>query len=201
MGRLVAAAVVAITVCAPAAIGAQTAARFGLGVSGTFPTGDFHADPSGDGFNIGWQGMIFFDVRQVGRPIALRLDGVYGENSANGQFKSDLAALIGPGVDAKIRMTGADADLVLNARPTGKRRALGYILGGIGARRVSLIASQGNVSTDTTNTKFSWNVGGGVNFPGGRSNFFLEARYVHVDAFEGAGTSTNYFPITAGIRF
>jgi len=200
MGRVLGAMLAVLLVAVPVRTEAQKAqARLGIGASAVFPAGEFHAGPNGDGFNVGWQGMALLDVGVPGRPSGFRLEGVYGENAGNDQLVQDITGLVGPGLAVKMRMYGADADLMLKNLPKAAGKPTTYLLGGIGVRHLSLIATQGSLNADTSGTKFSWNVGGGVYLGGNASMIFLEARYVHVASF--ADLSTNHFPVTAGIRF
>ena len=199
MGRLVGTALLLVVLSVPVRAEAQKAqARLGIGASAVFPTGEFHSGPNGEGFKAGWQGMAMLDVGVPYRPTGFRLEGVYGENQGNDQLIQSFAFL-GPGLAVKMRMYGGDADVMLKNLPKAAGKPTTYLLGGIGVRRLSRIATQGGLSSDTSGTKFSWNAGGGVYLGGKASMIFLEARYVHVASF--ADFSTNHFPVTAGVRF
>ena len=200
MGRRVSAVLLVAFLSVPVRVqGQKMQARLGIGASAVFPTGEFHSGPNGEGFKVGWQGMALLDLGVPGRPSGFRLEGLYGENAGNDQLIQDVTGLVGPGLAAKMRMYGGDADLMLKNLPKAAGKPTTYLLGGVGLRRLSLIATQGGLTADTSATKFSWNVGGGVYLGGKASMFFLEARYVHVASF--ADLSTNHFPVTAGIRF
>src|SRR5206468_2883414 len=74
----------------------------------------------------------------------------------------------------------------------------GYLLGGLGVYNVKLALTSGGVTADSSETKFSWNVGAGLSFAVGSADVFLESRYVDVaKSFEAAKTS--FIPITAGV--
>ena len=47
-------------------------------------------------------------------------------------------------------------------------------------------------------TKFTWDFGGGVSFGAGPANFFAEIRYVSI---QESGGSTKFVPITVGVAF
>ena len=196
----VVAALVLVCLAATAAVGAQGRAQFGVGGSVTFPTGEFHADQNGDGFNAGWQGMALLDFQSSRSPLGFQLDGGYSENAANSQFRADLSAAVGQPSDAKIKMLGGNVDLTYHFRGAARVRAKTYVLGGIGLCRVTLSVSSGGITADTTETKFAWNVGWGATFPGRAAALFVEVRYVHVAAISGV-PSTNYVPLTVGARF
>ncbi len=173
-------------------------ARFGVGVGVTAPTGDYHADQFGDGFGIGWQGVAVVDYRVSERPMGFRANASYGENNANAKFRTDLTADIGQASDAKVKMLGGDVDLTYNFR-RARSGAGGYLLGGIGLYRATLSVIVGNISADTTETKFAWNVGGGLNVPVARATMFVELRYCSVATAFGI-SKLAFFPVTAGLR-
>ncbi|PYP66687.1 MAG: hypothetical protein DMD36_16825, partial [Gemmatimonadetes bacterium] len=109
--RKAASVLVVASLVATASVAAQGARpNFGVAASLTVSTGDYHRDPSGDGFNRGWQGMAFVAFRPPRWPVGLRVDGTYGENSANDQLKTALTASLGPPSDEKTKLLGANAD-------------------------------------------------------------------------------------------
>ena len=187
-------------VCWTTALFGQGGTHFGLGLGGTFPVGDYHADPVGDGFNAGWQGMAFLEfapMRSVS-PFAIRIEGQYGENTANQTLKDDLTFANGFPVDAKMRLAGGNLDVRFHSRRGGRRRGAGYLIGGVGIMSATFRVEGAGQVNDSTETNFTWNAGAGVSFPG-RAAFFLEARYMHVGDVQGVGT--NYFPVVVGVRF
>ena len=60
--------------------------------------------------------------------------------------------------------------------------------------------TSGGATADTSETKFAWNVGGGITWDVSNMGIFLEARYVHVAAAFGAPEVT-FMPLQLGIRF
>ncbi len=80
-------------VAATAAAAQQPRPRFAVGLGLTAPTGDYHADQSGEGFKIGWQGVAVMDYRKPGSPLGFRANAGYGENGGNNQLNADLTAL------------------------------------------------------------------------------------------------------------
>src|SRR5207247_7184655 len=126
------------------------------------------------------------------------LDFDYGENSSNDKFNADLSALVGAPTTAKIKLLGGTADVTyhFNASSGGME---GYLLGGLGFYNVKLALTSGGVTADSSETKFSWNVGAGLSFAVGSAAVFLESRYVDgAKSFEAAKTS--FIPITAAVR-
>jgi hypothetical protein len=102
-------------------------------------------------------------------------------------------------VTEKVRTVGADVDLVYSL---GKARRGGgaYVLGGVGSYRITLAAT-GGVVGDTSETKFAWNVGGGLTFPLGKTAMFAEARYCSAKTtFDNSG-KLPFVVVTAGFRF
>jgi opacity protein-like surface antigen len=173
--------------------------RFGVGGSLTVPLGDFHADASGDGFKAGWQGLALVDVQPRTSPVGFRLDFSFGENSSNDQLNADLTAAVGAPTTAKIKLLGGTADVAYHFKPSTGGLA-GYMLGGLGLYNVKLAVTSQGVTADSSETKFSWNVGAGLSFAVGGAAVFFEARYLDVaKSFDAAKTS--YVPITVGVRF
>ncbi len=191
---------VVTSLVATATVAAQGTARPQFGVAGslTVSTGDYHRDPSGDGFNRGWQGMAFVAFRPPRWPVGLRVDGTYGENSANDQLKTALTASLGPPSDEKTKLLGANADLTYQLRSAS--RVEPYVLGGIGIYHVTIAVASGGSTADNSDTRFAWNLGGGVNCGFGGFAQFLEARYVAVRAVPGF-PETTFLALSVGIRF
>jgi len=173
--------------------------QFGAGGSLTVPTGDYHADAGGDGFKIGWQGTVLLDVRPRNRPVGFRVDGIYGENGGNDQLNADLTAAVGAPTTAKVKLLGVSADVTYNLKQSsgGMQR---YLLGGIGVYSVKLVVASGGVTADSSETKFTWNVGGGVAYPISAGALFFEVRYLQVSSAFG-GLKVAFFPVTVGFRF
>jgi hypothetical protein len=174
-------------------------ARFGIGLGLTAPQGEFRKDDIGDGFTLGWQGMATLEFREPGRPIALRVDVIFGENPANDQLNADVSAFAGQTVSAKFGTVGANVDLIYSLGQA-RRRGGAYLLGGIGSCRVTLSETSGGITANTSETKFAWNAGGGLTFPVGAAAMFLEARYVDVATTFFASRNAQFVALTAGIR-
>ncbi len=65
---------------------------------------------------------------------------------------------------------------------------------------VTISVTSGGVTADNSETKFAWNLGGGMLYRVREAALFVEARYLNVAAVSGLPRTT-FFPITAGIRF
>jgi len=181
------------------AVAAQgRALQFGVGTGLAVPVGDYHAAASGEGFNTSWQGLAFVALRARTRPIALRVDLGYGANSANAVLKNDLTATFGRPSDEKVTLLGGNLDLVYQAASPARVRP--YLLAGIGAYHQTISVTTGNSTADTPDTKFAWNVGGGLSYSLRGVGLFLEGRYINVVAVAGFPRTT-VFPITLGVRF
>jgi len=182
-----------------ATVGAQgTGVQFGLGASLTVPTGNYHSDENGDGFNVGWQGTALVAFKLSRSPVGFRVDGVYGENGANDQLNSELSAAVGAPTTGKTKLLGGNLDVTYTFRPSSGGLQ-GYVLTGIGFCNVKFSAKSGNVTADTSRTKFAWNVGGGMAYRvGGITSLFFEFRYFEPGEF--LSYKTTRFPITGGIR-
>ena len=191
---------VVASLVATATVAAQGTARPQFGVAGslTVSTGDYHRDPSGDGFNRGWQGMAFVAFRPPRWPVGLRVDGTYGENSANDLLKTALTDSLGQPSDEKTKLLGANADVTYQLRSAS--RVEPYVLGGIGIYHVTIAVASGGSTADNSDTRFAWNLGGGVKYGFGGFAQFLEARYVAVRAVPGF-PETTFLALSVGIRF
>ena len=184
---------------ASTATGQGARVQFGVGGSLIIPLGDFHADANGDGFKAGWQGLALLDVQPRKSPVGFRVDFIYGQNSANDKFNADLSAGVGAPTTAKIKLLGGTADVTYHFKASSGGLA-GYLLGGLGVYNVKLAATSGSVTADTSETKFTWNVGAGLSFAVGSAAVFFESRYVDV-AKSFQASKTSFIPITAGVRF
>ena len=194
----VVAALVLVCLAATAAVAAQGRAQFGVGGSVTFPTGEFHADQNGDGFNAGWQGMLLVDLKPRSSPVGFRFDGTYGQNGGNDQLNADLTAFVGAPTTAKMKTLGGTANVTYTFHASTGGLG-GYLLGGIGVYNVKLAITSGNTTADSSETKFAWDVGGGMTSRVGRAALFFEARYFQVAQAFG-GFRMTFLPITAGVR-
>src|SRR3989442_4972715 len=70
--------------------------HYGIGGGLSIPTGDFHADANGDGYNAGWEGMALLGFKLPGQSaVGVRFGGTYGGNGANDQLKGDITGTVG----------------------------------------------------------------------------------------------------------
>ena len=183
-------------------VGTATAAAqlvtpyYGVGFGATIPTGDFHADVNGDGYNVGWHGLALVGFNLPKLPVGFRVEGAYIHNSANDKLKAAITAFTGAPGDSKTELLGGNVDVTCQFEISSPANV--YVLGGIGLEKVRVSVTSGGVTKDTHETRFAWNAGGGLTYGIGGAALFLEAR-----AFKFADPSEMkiaFFSITAGIR-
>ncbi|PYP44179.1 MAG: hypothetical protein DMD42_08485 [Gemmatimonadetes bacterium] len=173
--------------------------HYGIGGGLSIPTGDFHADANGDGYNAGWEGMALLGFKLPGQSaVGVRFDVTYGENAANDKLKADLTATVGAPTDSKVKLLGGTVDLTYEFGTSSPAKA--YLLAGIGVYNTKLTVTSGNVTADTSKTKFTWNGGAGLSYGMRGAALFVEARYYNISSPFG-GTDLRYIPIIAGVRF
>ena len=151
---------------------------FALGPGITAPTGEYHSDALGHGFSPGWQGMALIDLAVHSSGFGLRVEGLYGRNTANDKLKADLTTLFGVPADQRIRLAGAALDVSYAVRSVLPLTP--YILAGVGFYNINLSMTSGGATRDTSLTEFGWNAGGGVRHRVGGVSVFLEARFLSV---------------------
>jgi hypothetical protein len=165
---------IAIVAAFTAFSAAEANAQVGFSVGGglTIPTGDL-----ADVVNTGFNAQIGVDIAPVTLPVGFRFEGAFN------QFSID-------NFDSNWRILSGVANVVL---PIPAGGILPYVIGGLG------IYSQSITDLDLdSETDFGINVGAGINFPlQGIRGIFVEARYHNIFTEE---TSTNFIPITLGIR-
>jgi opacity protein-like surface antigen len=174
---IVGASVVALSlVAAP-----RAQAQFGVGVSAglSMPTGDF-----GKAFKSGYSVNGLIGVTMPLSPLGFR--GEVGYNSWSGKS----------GIGGDASSLSGSANVVLQV--PGMILAKPYVIGGIGENRMKYDAGTNNSADNATETKFGWNVGGGIGFGLGTLQTMVEARYFTVNT---SGGSTHYVPVTFGIMF
>jgi len=124
------------------------------------------------------------------------VDAAYGQNSGNDKFNADVSAAAGAPATGRTRLLGGNVDVTYHFRPAGAIR--GYLLGGIGVCSVRLALSSAGATAAGSETKFTWNVGGGFVYGNDSTALFVEARYVAVAPF--GRLKATFLPFTAGIR-
>ena len=166
----------------------------------TVPTGYFHSDASGDGYNAGWQGMALVEFKVPHTALGVRLDGSYGENSANDKLKAQTVANTGRPTDYKAKTLGASVDLTFEFHSSSPAKA--YVLAGVGTYKFQIAApSSVTLSSFTSKMTFAWNGGAGLSYSIRGASVVLEARYFNISSPPFQGWDIRYVPITLGVRF
>ncbi|MEP7326885.1 MAG: hypothetical protein ABI836_13120 [Gemmatimonadota bacterium] len=161
-------------------LNAQGAGRASFHVGGgvVLPQGDFNT-----GFKMGWQGMGGVAFGLSGIPIIIRVDGAYGQNNCDG---ADCKVKLFSGLLGGQYNIGAAAAAV---HP--------YVLAQVGMTN-GKFTFPSNTAFNSSETKFTWAGGGGVNFGMGSMHVFVEAKYLAVQTSDG---STKMIPIIVGFQF
>jgi opacity protein-like surface antigen len=177
----------------------------------TATAGTTSNDLNGGG-NIG-AGLTWFPTSEL--PVGVRVDGSYSWFWPRRSFleANDLSF-------GHENIYGGDADLQLDLAHRSSTAKL-YLFGGVGEYRewidfkqVSLVTQSGcfgyfcgpaqflavtAIDRSTSEWNFSWNAGMGAEFAlGDRASFFLEARYLRIQAHGG---DIQLVPVRVGLRF
>jgi opacity protein-like surface antigen len=166
---------------------------FGLGGGASVPSGDF-----GDAFSTGWNAGALLGWRPANGIVGVRLDANYNRMSAQDSplLSSSDQATIWSGM----------LDLTLDF-PLGQNGSSFYLLGGGGVHNMTMDIEGIDEDIDLDATKLGVNAGAGLSFAMGRTNLFVEGRFVNV--FSGDDGDDNpfndddrrYIPIMAGLKW
>ena len=153
-----------VTLASVATVHAQGAGRASFHVAGgiTLPMGDF-----GDVAKTGWQALGGVSFGLGGLPFAVRVDGIFGQNSID---VSD--------VDAKVQMFGGFAGAQFNLGGAAATSIKPYILAQIGM--VNSKCSGDDCLSDESNSDFAFAGGGGIGFGLGSMSAFVEGTFTSV---------------------
>jgi hypothetical protein len=158
--------------------------EFSLGGGIGIPTGSFD-----NAVKVGWHGLAAFSFVPNNAPVGIQIDGQFH------QFKFDNQTSL------KERMLFGTANVVFKFKTSDESSFRPYLIGGGGVYNLKETGSAdpGTVlSTKGSRTKFGINGGLGFDIKAGGAGLFIEDRFHHV--FDSGG-STNFMPITIGIRF
>jgi opacity protein-like surface antigen len=178
--------VITLAVVSMAAVATATAqgAHFGLGGGLTMPVSDYNnAD------NAGWHALGKVDFAIPLSPVGVRVDALFGQTKHKDIGSSP--------VNGKTQLIGGLANIVYKIHlpaPLVKP----YLLAGGGIYNLKITITNAVPPVDTSETKFTWDLGAGATFGAGPAQFFVEARYVTI---QESGGSTKFIPITAGLSF
>jgi hypothetical protein len=182
-----------LAICCAAAIGFVAASACGQSASGVHfgvaagagaPAGD-----TGDTFETGFNGSAFLNWTPAVSPVGLRVEGMYHNMGVESQTDPDTG-------DAEI-IAGLAGAVIAPKNGTVKQYAVGG--GGVynvDVDRLGLVATRGY-----NETELGWNAGGGVAFPLGKTNVFVEARYHSINTDGRDVERIQLVPVTVGIVF
>jgi hypothetical protein len=175
---------------------------FGADVGAALPTGAFDDAQTGGphfGLQLGWD--------PIGMPVGVRFDGSYSHFDTRSQFEQFAN-------DPQIVQFGGDLKLRLPVLSPWMRRFSVYGVGGVSYNIFKDIVevSEGTISVgnafNLTNAtvatvdndwhdEWGWNAGGGVQFGWGRTNLFVESRFMQFNH----RVDINHVPIVVGLSW
>ena len=165
-------------VAAPRVSNAQLGALkpFQLGIAGgaSQPMSDLKTSN-----NMGYNGTVAMGINLPFIPVGLRVDGAYN------QFGQKTGG-------AKLHIISATGNLVWKLPNVG---VAPYLIGGAGLYMPTVEVSGLPSSSES---KFGWNAGAGINLPLTVVKAFVEARYNSVSV---NGSTIQFVPLTFGIMF
>jgi len=180
--------------------------NFGLGGGASLPQRDIR-----NGYTGGWNITVPLGWDATDLPLGIRSD--FAVDHMNGTRLHDAQeTTVGVGGD----MTVWSLNLGIKARvhAPGTTRTHLYAIGGFGAHRVvdGVYGTSGpkagtNLSFGDATTKLGWNAGVGAAIGWGRSELFIESRFVDVKTDmpyhlnSGIGTYTTFTPIIVGLQW
>ncbi|MBL0938991.1 MAG: outer membrane beta-barrel protein [Gemmatimonadaceae bacterium] len=170
---------------APAALTAQAAEKtVGIGVSGglSLPMGDL-GEGAESGFNV--TGHLYLKPAAL-KAFRLRGDVSYDKWNAKGVDGASVSAL------------GFVANAVFDLGTSSTSSVKPYVLGGVGMFNSKYKFESSVVEVNESSTDVGIQAGAGINFQLSGFSTFAEARFVNVF---GDNSSSNWIPITFGIRF
>jgi hypothetical protein len=165
---------------------------FGLGGGALLPQGDY-----ADGLSTGWNAGAMLGWRPVNSIWGVRLDANYGRLSA----KDDIVGLTS---DDQLTTWNAMLDLTLDF-PIGQNGSSFYVLGGAGLHNFAWdfedIDDDQDLDAFEDATDLGVNAGAGFNFALGRTNFFVEGRFINVFNGNDAVADARFIPVSAGLKW
>src|SRR5947208_10281495 len=152
----------AVTLGSLAGVAAAAAqgVRFGLGGGLTAPLSDYK-----DIDKTGWHATLNANFAIPLSPVGIRVDGLYGQTS-----HKDIGTTP---VTGNTKLIGGIANLVYKI-PVPAPVVKPYLLAGGGVYNVKIKATSGTAIIDTSDTKLSWDYGGGATFVVGPANILAE---------------------------
>ena len=157
-------------------------AEFSLGGGLTLPLSEF-----GDAASTGFHGLAGVSFLPSGSPVGIQVDGMFQ------RFGFEDAP---DGFDANFQIIQGTANAVYKFKSSEETKVRPYLIGGVGL--YSFKATGDDVPDTGSETDFGINAGAGFDFKFGAAGLFLEGRFHNVFT---EGESTNFIPITVGVRF
>ncbi len=174
--RKVMIAAVLMTAAAAMPAAAQGGWSFGFIGGATMPTGD-----AGDALKTGFNGGVLIGMRSPGNKVGWGIETQFHRHS----YKD----ILGIDVDANLNAYGAMARLDFAVAPSV------YLIGGAGLYRTEVTGDDDLPDFESTSdTRFAWQGGVGMNFGPG---LFVEGKYLRISG----DNSTSLIPLSIGIRF
>ncbi len=147
--------------------------NFGFGGGATIPTGDY-----GDYAKTGWIGTGFIGF-PIAKALSIGAEGYYGSNDHDTEGD-------------KTNLYGGSGYLTYRF---GQPTKPGVYLIGSGGALVHQFKSETTPADESSETKFVWSAGAGVDIPVAKSvSIWLESRYM-------ARGDTKFIPIWGGLSF
>jgi Outer membrane protein beta-barrel domain len=182
LGSVVLGVVLMATVGAAPAV-AQ--AKFSLGGGLTLPLGDFD-----DLVGTGWHGLAAVGFQPADFPVGFQVDGMYQ------RFGLDD---VPDEIDGDWQVIQGTANVVYTFTTAEESTFHPYLIGGLGLYNEKATGDELQALVgDESQTDFGINGGAGFDFQLGSVGLFVEGRFHNVFTEDN---STNFIPITAGIRF
>lgn len=177
-GVAMALALVATAANAQSVVPAARPVSFGIAGGMSTPTGTF-----GDAFKSGYNVSGLVQFQQPTWPVALRIELQYQDFGAK------------DGVDVSAKSIGGLANLIY-AFPTNST-VRPYLTGGLGYFHMKFDSDIDGLSSSSDN-KFGFDLGAGLDFQLSGMNTFIEADWQSVQT---EGEASRMIPIRVGIRF
>lgn len=155
-------------------------ARFGIGGGVTAPIGDYSTADK-----LGWHGLGMVLIELPMSPVAIRVDGMYGQTTHKLSIPGNTK--LGGGTANAVLRIGPPAPLV---KP--------YLVAGAGYYNVKVEITSGPGAGSASESKFAFGGGAGISFGLAAVHGFVEARFLSVQT---SGSATNFIPISAGVMF
>jgi hypothetical protein len=190
------------------ALSRKIARGFNIGLAGgaSLPQRDIR-----NGYTGGWNITVPLGWDASDLPLGIR--GDFAVDHMNGTRLHDTQeATIGASGDLTVWSLNLDTKLRMHV--PGTTRTHVYAIGGLGAHRVvdGVYGTSGpnagtNLNFSDAKTKLGWNAGVGAAIGWGRSELFIESRYMDVKTDmsyhlnSGVGTYTSFTPIIVGLQW